>query len=105
MLLRQPLSVGSGMISPSSRAITPSGGPNGVGLIAHPGGGPIGQLVPIGRATVAVGPEGGFTDPEVQQALDLGWRPIGLGPNILRIETAGLAACAAILALDPGDLA
>ena len=41
---------------------------------------------------MAIGPEGGFTDEEVEQALACGWRAVGLGGNLLRIETAGLAA-------------
>jgi 16S rRNA (uracil1498-N3)-methyltransferase len=42
-----------------------------------------------GRA-VAVGPEGGFTDAEVTKAQAAGWRAVGLGPRILRVETAAL---------------
>jgi 16S rRNA (uracil1498-N3)-methyltransferase len=37
-----------------------------------------------------VGPEGGFTDAEVRAAQDAGWQTVGLGPRILRIETAAL---------------
>jgi 16S rRNA (uracil1498-N3)-methyltransferase len=46
--------------------------------------------------TLAVGPEGGFTDEEVEMARAAGWLPLDLGPRILRIETATLvlAACA-----------
>ena len=46
--------------------------------------------------TLAVGPEGGFTDEEVALACQQGWEIVGLGPRILRIETAALvlAACA-----------
>jgi 16S rRNA (uracil1498-N3)-methyltransferase len=44
--------------------------------------------------TIAIGPEGGFTENEVQSAISKGWQCITLGPRILRIETAaiGLAA-------------
>lgn len=80
-------------------------GPDGQGLIAHPGGSPMALLGPIERATVAIGPEGGFTDEEAGGAIAAGWRAIGLGPTILRIETAGLAACSAILAMNEGALA
>ncbi len=38
----------------------------------------------------AVGPEGGFTDEEISLALGHGWQAVGLGPRILRIETAAL---------------
>ncbi|QDV37062.1 RsmE family RNA methyltransferase [Tautonia plasticadhaerens] len=79
-------------------------GPDGEGLIAHPGGVSIGRLGPIRRATLAIGPEGGFTDEEAGWAIAAGWNAIGLGPTILRVETAGLAACSAILALNEGTL-
>jgi 16S rRNA (uracil1498-N3)-methyltransferase len=44
-----------------------------------------------------VGPEGGFTDVEVDWARRHGVQPVTLGPRILRAETAGLVAAAAIL--------
>ncbi len=44
------------------------------------------------RAIVAaIGPEGGFTEEEVDQAAGLGWTRVGLGERILRIETAALS--------------
>jgi 16S rRNA (uracil1498-N3)-methyltransferase len=43
---------------------------------------------------VAVGPEGGFTDAEVEAARAAGWQPVGLGPRILRVETAALVLAA-----------
>lgn len=45
---------------------------------------------------VAIGPEGGFADEEVQQAFAQGWRPFSLGPRILRVETAAVAIAAAL---------
>ncbi len=45
---------------------------------------------------LAVGPEGGFTEEEVALAVEHGWRPIDLGPRILRIETAALALAALV---------
>jgi 16S rRNA (uracil1498-N3)-methyltransferase len=58
--------------------------------------------IPRGAEVVlAVGPEGGFTRPEAELALSSGWFPIRLGYNILRVETAGLAGCAALLARVP----
>ena len=41
---------------------------------------------------LAIGPEGGFTQEEFQAARLLGWERLDLGPRILRIETAALAA-------------
>ncbi len=61
--------------------------------IAHPGGEAIEKLRPApGDVAVAVGPEGGFTDAEVAVACQNEFRLLGLGPRILRIETAALAA-------------
>lgn len=42
-----------------------------------------------------IGPEGGFTDEEHAAALASGAKPVRLGTNILRIETAALAISAA----------
>lgn len=39
-----------------------------------------------------VGPEGGFSEVEVQQAVNSGFAGLTLGPRILRTETAALAA-------------
>ena len=53
-----------------------------------------------GRAvTVAVGPEGGFTGEEVAAAEGAGWRRASLGPRVLRVETAAIAAAAAVSSL------
>jgi len=62
-------------------------------LVAHPGGG----VLPArgeGDVSVAVGPEGGLTEEEVALAVSAGWQPVGLGPRILRIETAAVALAA-----------
>jgi 16S rRNA (uracil1498-N3)-methyltransferase len=44
-----------------------------------------------------IGPEGGFTDEEVTMAREKGAIPVGLGPRILRTETAAVVASALIL--------
>jgi 16S rRNA (uracil1498-N3)-methyltransferase len=54
---------------------------------------------PAAGVTLLVGPEGGFDDGEVSAACAAGFRPLQLGPRVLRTETAGLAALAAIMAL------
>jgi 16S rRNA (uracil1498-N3)-methyltransferase len=46
------------------------------------------------RIAVLLGPEGGWTDAERQLAMASGWRAASLGPNILRTETAAVAALA-----------
>lgn len=64
-------------------------------LLAHPGGEPIASFRGEDVAC-AVGPEGGFTDEEVALAREAGWRIVGLGNRILRIETAALAMVCAL---------
>ncbi len=58
-------------------AVLPAAAPDVVGLI--------------------VGPEGGLTDEEVTDLAGLGARPASLGPQILRTETASLAAAVLVL--------
>jgi 16S rRNA (uracil1498-N3)-methyltransferase len=48
----------------------------------------------VGDCVLAVGPEGGFTPEEVTAAQAAGWRSVSLGPRILRMETAAIAAAA-----------
>jgi 16S rRNA (uracil1498-N3)-methyltransferase len=50
-----------------------------------------------------IGPEGGFTNGEVALARRYGLLPLTLGPRILRTETAGIVATAALL-YELGDL-
>jgi len=49
------------------------------------------------ECSLLVGPEGGIDDAEAAQAMSAGWQVVGLGPRILRAETAALAAAAIIL--------
>ncbi len=56
-----------------------------------------------GGVTVLVGPEGGFTPGEAATALEAGFAPAGLGPRILRAETAAIAAVS-IVQYQLGDL-
>jgi 16S rRNA (uracil1498-N3)-methyltransferase len=41
-----------------------------------------------------LGPEGGFSEAEAEAAREAGFALAGLGPRILRAETATVAACA-----------
>jgi 16S rRNA (uracil1498-N3)-methyltransferase len=50
-----------------------------------------------------VGPEGGFSDPEALRAQEAGFRPVRLGPRILRAETAAIAGIT-LLQFIRGDL-
>jgi RsmE family RNA methyltransferase len=68
----------------------------GTRLVAHPSG-----VVPAarafggtGRAAVAIGPERGWTDYEVDALGACGFAPVSLGPRILRVETACTVALA-----------
>jgi 16S rRNA (uracil1498-N3)-methyltransferase len=61
--------------------------------IAVPHAPPVARAT--GAAALAVGPEGGFTPGEVERLLLEGWRAVGLGPWVLRVDTAvavGLSA-------------
>jgi len=51
---------------------------------------------PGSRILLVIGPEGGFDQSEVEQAVAQGMIPISLGKRILRTETAALYALAAI---------
>jgi len=50
------------------------------------------------EAVLLVGPEGGFTAEEQAAAAAAGFQPCGLGPHILRTETAALVGAAMLLA-------
>jgi 16S rRNA (uracil1498-N3)-methyltransferase len=48
---------------------------------------------------ILIGPEGDFSKDEIEASLARGFKPVSLGPNRLRTETAAVAAChSAILA-------
>jgi 16S rRNA (uracil1498-N3)-methyltransferase len=49
------------------------------------------------RAALLAGPEGGWTDAERQLAAAAGWQPVSLGPQVLRAETAAVAAIAVLV--------
>jgi 16S rRNA (uracil1498-N3)-methyltransferase len=55
--------------------------------------------LPIGSVAMAVGPEGGWAEEELQAFAAADWTPVSLGTMILRTETAALAAAAAVRAL------
>jgi len=44
-------------------------------------------------ALILIGPEGDFSKEEVDAAIEAGFKPVSLGMNRLRTETAALAAC------------
>jgi 16S rRNA (uracil1498-N3)-methyltransferase len=63
--------------------------------VAHPGGGPPSLADPV----VLVGPEGGWDDAELAAA---GGAFVGLGPSVLRTETAAVVAGTLLCALRAG---
>jgi len=55
------------------------------------------------RVALLIGPEGGLAREEVEEAQGRGWAIVGIGPRILRAETAG-PAIVAVLQARFGDL-
>ncbi len=63
-------------------------------LIAHPGAPPIERAYRRGPVVLAIGPEGGWIEREVETFRDRGFLPVSLGAAILRVEGAVAAALA-----------
>jgi 16S rRNA (uracil1498-N3)-methyltransferase len=63
-----------------------------VKYLAHPGGSE--EFQGGGDLVAAVGPEGGWTEEELALGRSAGWRCVGLGPRILRVETAAITLAA-----------
>lgn len=85
--------------------------PDALRLMLDPDGEPLHAIVAGERSRAAgasihlvVGPEGGLSERDLAQLRSGGFRGLRLGPRILRTETAGLAALAALQAV-AGDLA
>jgi 16S rRNA (uracil1498-N3)-methyltransferase len=81
----------------SSPAVSP------LRLIAHEGADPNSGILNIAETiagapdlTVLIGPEGGFSKPEIDLAERFGWRVVSLGQARLRTETAAIVAAAAV---------
>jgi 16S rRNA (uracil1498-N3)-methyltransferase len=60
--------------------------------------------LPQPEVTLTVGPEGGFSEAEIELARQVGFLGISLGPRVLRTESAAVASLAAVQCLW-GDLA
>ena len=74
---------------------------DGLRLLLDPAGELSVPSLPTGSAqpvVLAVGPEGGWSPLDREQLQAAGFRGLRLGPRILRTETAGLAAIAALQA-------
>lgn len=73
-------------------------------LVLDPRDGAAARDLPtMDAALLAVGPEGGLSGNDLAALAQAGFRGLRLGPRVLRTETAGLAALAALQAIH-GDL-
>ncbi|MCX7680176.1 MAG: 16S rRNA (uracil(1498)-N(3))-methyltransferase [Spirochaetes bacterium] len=74
----------------------------GIKLIAHPHRNAA-QLHEIikdlnkGMCTIAIGPEGGFSEREINAALNVGWKAVKCGDNLMRAETAAIVLPAILM--------
>jgi len=57
------------------------------------------DLPPVTNVQMLIGAEGGLDPQEIVAAQQVGFKAVRMGPRILRTETAGLAALAAMQAL------
>jgi RsmE family RNA methyltransferase len=71
----------------------------GRGLIAHPGVSDNLTTLPVGHdpgepLLLAVGPEGGWSEYELERFVDAGFHPFSMGERILHVDTAVVALLA-----------
>ena len=103
------LEKGAGLLSASGQADNATGSGGFIKLIFWEGADKKGVKELLKGAhgckqvAALVGPEGGFTEAEIKEAVDRGFILAGLGPRILRSETAGIAAVA-IIQYELGDV-
>jgi 16S rRNA (uracil1498-N3)-methyltransferase len=71
----------------------PSGGTR---LMLDVAGKPVARTPVVAPVVIAVGPEGGLEPDERDQLGGAGFRPVSLGANVLRFETAAIAALAIV---------
>jgi 16S rRNA (uracil1498-N3)-methyltransferase len=98
-LIHEPVGLGEALRRPSGA----------VGVVMDPEG-PEGTAAEIaakaasaGSVAVAVGPEGGWSERELESFREAGFIPLRLGPRVLRTETAAIISTA-ILQFLCGDL-
>ena len=65
-------------------------------LVLDARGEPILSTRVIEPVTIAVGPEGGLESSEQRSLIDSSFHPVSLGANVLRFETAAVAAIAVV---------
>jgi RsmE family RNA methyltransferase len=61
---------------------------DGLALVAHPSAKEECPRNVEGDVTLAIGPEGGFIDEEIESFVRAGFTPVTLGARVLRVETA-----------------
>jgi 16S rRNA (uracil1498-N3)-methyltransferase len=86
--------------APWAEAVAP-GGPGLMVMLWEHASDPLTGVLPDDRPdalTLVVGPEGGIPGDEAREAESAGARLAGLGPHVLRTETAAVAAAAVVLA-------
>ncbi|MBC7897098.1 MAG: 16S rRNA (uracil(1498)-N(3))-methyltransferase [Cytophagaceae bacterium] len=71
---------------------------DGIRLVLDPGGSGILATTLTPPVTVAIGPEGGLEDDELQVLEEAGFSRVALGGDILRFETAAIAGAAIVRA-------
>ena len=85
---------------PGADAASPGSAPAGAALAgADPADPDVASSASAlaGRSVILmIGPEGDFSRSEIAQAVASGWLPVSLGESRLRIETAAIAATAAV---------
>lgn len=84
-------------IGPARSTAAPAPGTGARWLLAPGSRQTIAGVGPMPPALLLLsGPEGGLDDGETQRAIAAGFEPIGLGPRVLRADTAPLAALAQV---------
>ena len=61
-------------------------------LVLDPGGEAFPAVLPAGPTALLIGPEGGWTEDELEAAIAGGWAAVSLAAGKLRAETAAVAA-------------
>ncbi len=65
-------------------------------IVAHPKASSDVPRALTGPVTLAIGPEGGFIEKEIESFMRIGFETVSLGPRILRVETAIAALLARV---------
>ncbi|MGB0466429.1 MAG: 16S rRNA (uracil(1498)-N(3))-methyltransferase [Pontibacterium sp.] len=63
-------------------------------VLHHHSAQPLGEFQKPASVALLIGPEGGLSEEEVTLALDNGFKPVALGPRVMRTETAPVATLA-----------